>query len=149
MRKTIRERLDAYGIQREDTECIEWSKGTDRCGYGLVKYNGKMRSVHRVSYEVYIGPIPDGLHVRHSCDNPRCYNPKHLLLGTHKDNMRDKADRGRVKGLHHPRCVMTPEMIRDVSTSDEPVSVLMERHKVSRSTIYRIKQKAFDTEIIL
>lgn len=104
MRKTIRERLDTYGIHREDTECIEWSKGTDRYGYGLVKYNGKMRLVHRVAYEVYHGVCPDGLHVLHSCDNPKCYNPAHLSLGTHLDNMRDRKAKGHYRKDFAKKC---------------------------------------------
>lgn len=91
----IRERLDNYKILNEETGCHEWSKGLDRCGYGLVKYNDKMRLVHRVAYEVYHGVNPEGYEVLHSCDNPKCYNPAHLSLGSHSDNMRDCVSKGR------------------------------------------------------
>lgn len=57
-----------------------------------------MRTVHRVAYELAVGPIPDGLCVLHSCDNPPCCNPAHLSLGTHTENMKHKMDRGRWGG---------------------------------------------------
>ena len=56
-------------------------------------------TIARHYYRHYNGEIPDGLVVRHTCDNTQCINPNHLLLGTHADNVRDKMERGR----HKPR----------------------------------------------
>ena len=53
--------------------------------------------MHRFAYELYIGRIPDGIQVRHSCDNRRCVNPDHLSLGTNQDNVNDKMKRKRHK----------------------------------------------------
>ena len=80
--------------------CWEWFKSTRR-GYGLFYGGGKYQGAHRVSYEAFTGEIiPEGMVVRHTCDNPRCINPNHLVTGTVADNMADREARGRrdVKG---------------------------------------------------
>jgi hypothetical protein len=51
-----------------------------------------------------VGPIPDGMLVLHTCDNPPCVNPDHLYLGTWKDNMQDRIKRGRNPKLNMTHC---------------------------------------------
>lgn len=81
-------------------DCWLWTGATTR-GYGHIKRGpanaGTAQATH-LSWEIHNGPIPDGLMVLHHCDNPPCVNPEHLYLGTHKDNMRDRAVRGRSRG---------------------------------------------------
>lgn len=81
--------------------CIDHGKKGDKQGrkaYALVRHFGKVQLMHRVVYckahGIDINSIK-GLLVRHRCDNTRCINPDHLVLGTHADNMRDMADRRR------------------------------------------------------
>ncbi len=81
-----------------DTSGACWV-GTGYClpsGYGQLtqKRFTKLRA-HRVAYELEFGPIPDGFHVCHTCDNPPCCNPAHLFLGTDLDNLRDMQRKGR------------------------------------------------------
>jgi len=68
-------------------------------GYPYFKAEGKNILGHRLVYMEEKGPIPEGLLVRHTCDNRKCLNPKHLLLGTYKDNFQDMVDRGDISHL--------------------------------------------------
>ena len=76
-------------------DCWNWSGGTNKGGYGLFSIKHKMFLVHRISFKLFIGEIPEKMQVNHTCDNTLCINPKHLWLGTQKDNMDDKKKKGR------------------------------------------------------
>lgn len=77
--------------------CWEWQAATKK-GYGAFNLNGRNVSAHRLSYELSVGPIPEGQILRHTCDNRPCVRPDHLIPGTHKDNTQDMLDRGRASG---------------------------------------------------
>lgn len=77
--------------------CWLWTGTPGRGGYGKFSFNNKTIAAHRWSYEFFVGPIPRGLLVCHGCDNPACVNPKHLWLGTHKQNHEDSMKKGRQK----------------------------------------------------
>jgi hypothetical protein len=80
---------------RKGPECWEFA-GPTRKGYGQLGVgSGRHISAHRISWELANGPIPDGMQVLHTCDNPPCVNPAHLFLGTHQDNMDDMVAKGR------------------------------------------------------
>lgn len=76
--------------------CREWIGGKDEDGYGLFKVHTKSVRAHRKSYELFHGPIPDGLVVMHSCDNPSCILPSHLSVGTYKQNTQDAVSKNRM-----------------------------------------------------
>lgn len=93
-------------IDRSDgpDACWEWRGRLDAKGYGCAyvgtRYpNGGtcFERAHRVVYRLTKGEVPAGLVVRHSCDNPPCCNPAHLLLGTQGDNTRDAAVQGKYR----------------------------------------------------
>lgn len=81
-------------LERRESGCWEYPVRTTR-GYGRIKVNGKATHAHRLAYQLSYGPIPAGMVVCHSCDNPPCCNPAHLWLGTQKENLVDMANKGR------------------------------------------------------
>ena len=79
-----------------DDGCWIWiGAAPSRASYGVMRVAGRSILAHRLSYEIYKGPIPAGMHVCHTCDRPPCVNPAHLFTGTHLENMRDKVKKGR------------------------------------------------------
>lgn len=89
---------DLVDIKEDKNECWEWKGYRHERGYGYFKYEprGKLLKTHRIAYTISKGIIPEGLLVRHQCDNPPCCNPNHLLVGTNADNTKDKLERGRM-----------------------------------------------------
>ncbi|KKK73457.1 hypothetical protein LCGC14_2893630 [marine sediment metagenome] len=82
---------------RKTKTCWFWEGSMNReiAGYGQFRINGKRPVAHRISYELFVGKIPKQMLILHSCDNTLCVNPKHLRVGTQKENMRDRDSRGR------------------------------------------------------
>ena len=81
--------------EKVENGCWEWSGSRNPAGYGTIGVHRSSRLAHRVAWEETNGPIPDGLFVLHSCDNPCCINPAHLWIGNHDDNMKDMIKKGR------------------------------------------------------
>lgn len=137
-------------------ECWNWTKSVDSSGYGQVKHLGKILKAHRISYEVHVGKIPDGLCVLHKCDNPSCVNPNHLRVGTKLDNTRDMISKGRarfkegtgaidpLRGEDNPGSVLTESQvayIRRVYIARHPQfgqCALARKFSVSQGTIHRV-----------
>ena len=94
---TPQERLESHIIgEMRDGQCWETDYSPNNHGYSKINIDGKNVFCHRIAWEIHnCEPIPDGMVVRHTCDNPRCINPEHLVLGTMKDNTDDMLQRDR------------------------------------------------------
>lgn len=79
--------------------CWNWTRYRNEWGYGRLRVNGEKQLAHRVSFQLFRGPIPAGMLVCHTCDNPACINPSHLFLGTNQDNVTDCMAKGRHRGI--------------------------------------------------
>lgn len=71
--------------------CLLWQGSRNNQGYGVVSFQSKNRLVHRLAYEAFIGPIPEGLELDHLCRTKVCANPAHLEPVTHAENSRRAA----------------------------------------------------------
>ncbi len=81
---------------REDTSgCLIWTGHLDKDGYGHFKMAGVRTTAHRTAWLLAGREIPPGMKILHKCDTPACVRVEHLFLGTHADNMRDMAAKGR------------------------------------------------------
>lgn len=98
----------------DERGCWIWGASCLKGGYGKFTIHKKDLTSHRVSYMIHKGEIPLGFVVRHTCDNPKCVNPDHLLVGTRLDNVRDMDDRGRRRtpsGENHKNSKLTRENV--------------------------------------
>jgi hypothetical protein len=106
-RESIEERFWSKVNKLGEDECWEWI-GALSGGYGAFKYN-KGSIAHRYSYMLHnnLQEIPKDMCICHKCDDPSCVNPKHLFIGTPKDNVRDMIEKGRMingmKGKRHKK----------------------------------------------
>ena len=94
--KSLEEKFWAKAIVKGSNDCWIWNGWTDKYGYGCTSHRGKHWLAHRLSFYIHHKELPDDMCVCHHCDNPPCVNPKHLFLGTPKDNRQDSIKKGRV-----------------------------------------------------
>jgi hypothetical protein len=101
----------------EMIDCLNWLRCKDKDGYGKKRVGQFHKRVHRLAYEEWYGPIPKGKLVCHTCDNPACYTPEHLFLGTNQDNMEDMKQKGRQQiqdGENNHRAFLTDTQILEI-----------------------------------
>ena len=137
-------------IPEPNSGCWLFDGYLDKKGYGNLRVNNKIKYPHRVFYELFVGPIPNGIEVCHKCDVPCCCNPKHLFLGTRKENMEDAAKKNRMarqKGEKHGLCKLTEEQVLAIRNDTRTVRAIAIDYNVSYSQISNIKRKKVWTHI--
>lgn len=141
---TERERFEERIYPEPNSGCWLFMSTHEPGGYGRFCFNKTTRMAHRAAYEIYKGPIPDGMVVCHKCDVPACVNPDHLFLGTQSDNLKDMSDKGRRwkpewHGETHPRSKLTDDMVRQIrmerDATGASLSTLAKKYGVVHSTI--------------
>ncbi len=100
--------------------CVHFTGGLDKNGYGQIQLTRwakehQVVKAHRLAYICAFGPFPLELLVCHHCDNPVCINPKHLFLGTNKDNTEDKVRKGRSNHYQGP-IKLTEDQVREIKS---------------------------------
>lgn len=126
--------------------CWIWKKYKSKYGYGKVGVeNRDVVAAHRVSYELTYGPIPEGLFILHSCDNPPCVNPTHLRAGTPQQNVDDMISRNRMvigdhSGENNANAILNSDDVISIINSKEPAKILAIKHGVAKRTIYDIRR---------
>lgn len=152
------ERFWAHVDVRGSDECWPWTGSISAQGYGRVSHGGKSLLAHRIALEIALGrPLSEGMYACHHCDNRPCSNPKHLFEGTHLDNMRDAAAKGRMatgdrlgyvthpestpRGEHHYRAKLTEDdirLIRALALTGKTQEAIARQFNVGRTNISMI-----------
>lgn len=115
-------------VHRTDT-CWVWTGGNNGFGHGRFWRLGRLEGSHRVSYELCVGPIPQGMQVLHHCDNPKCVRPEHLFIGTAADNIHDMLAKGRGVQMTKPEALSHPgEQHPGAKVSQKQVAEIRKRY---------------------
>lgn len=149
-RLPLLERMQRKSVRDAETGCLVWlgcrigNKLGSGHGYIQRGSRGEGRVLlHRASWEMVNGPIPEGQSVLHRCDNPPCWEPSHLFLGTRADNVRDAASKNRLPfGYNHWATKLSESDVREILMSGDKNFELAHRYGVDPSTISKLRSGA-------
>lgn len=152
--KELIQRFWSYVSKTSDEDCWIWLGGKSK-NYGMFSLgrddSPRLLMAHRVSYAIHNDLTPQELPklLRHTCDNPSCVNPHHLLGGTHKDNTRDMFERGReviCRGEKNGSAKLTQnqvEEIRNLLSNGKSANSIAKLFGVSHTLINGIRDKKY------
>lgn len=141
MKKSMMERLWNRIDTSDPDQCWEWPGATGSSGHGLIgDENRRLIQTHRAVYEEVNGPLPPGVIVRHTCDNPPCCHPNHLIEGTHADNRADCVSKRRhAFGQKMGSAKLTEAEAVSIFKDPRPQKEIAEEYGVTQSHISNIK----------
>lgn len=137
--------------------CWEWTRSRGTGGYGVLKHNKIDTSAHRASAFVFLDlPLDSEFCVLHHCDNPPCFNPDHLFVGTQKDNAVDMERKGRsyrtnFRGSMLPQAKLTEENVVEIKKLlSENVTglAIAKKFNVGAMAISRIKNGKYWKHVV-
>ena len=140
-------RFNQRCVKSPDNGCWLWLGAKNRGGYGQITIPGTKKNIttHRLAYLIGYGVLPEGLNVCHHCDTPACVNPMHLFLGTHKDNVQNKLDKGRFSGggvgTNNGHAKLTEKQVLAIRIAKGTQSKIAKQFGISQSSVSLIKSE--------
>lgn len=146
MKRPLVDRFWSKVDKKSDDECWIWTGAKTPKGYGLIgigKDSDGITYAHRLSFSMHHGEITIGMMVCHECDNPSCVNPKHLFIGTAKENTGDMMNKGRhragiVLGENHGKSKLTADDVKAIRSLGISQLRIAKLYGVSQSCIASI-----------
>lgn len=136
----LAERFWPYVKKETFTDCWIWYGRYSASGYGCLSYSGKTYAAHRVSYFLSNQTKRQTLFACHKCDNRFCVNPGHIFLGTHKDNLADAAQKGRMScGESHYHSKLSEADVMNIYNEDRYLGQIAKSYGVCASTVKAIR----------
>lgn len=132
--------------RRGDDECWPWQASKNEFGYGrMTAGRGRHLKSHQIAYALHHRKVPE-LFLRHTCDNPPCCNPRHLIEGTQADNMADCKQRGRKKdpptfyGSKHHNTKFDEATALSIARDKRAARRVAAENNISEMTVYRLRK---------
>jgi len=147
-----KEKLQYILSRTKQTEkgCLEWNSILKGRRYPIIHFLDKQEAVHRVVWKICKGDISKNMCICHTCDNPKCVNILHLFKGTHKDNMKDKVNKGRqAKGNKICQPMFTQSDIQQIFQLRQKglsMKEISEKFNTTKQTIWRYLHKSIPIE---
>lgn len=136
---TAEDRYWANVARGEPTACWPWT-GALVDGYGRFYADGRNVRASRWGYRRFVGPIPQGHDVLHTCDFPACHNPTHWFTGTNADNMADRNMKGRqARGERHGKAKLSWSDVVAIRSDSRPLAAIAADYGVGVSQVHRIR----------
>lgn len=122
--------------------CWNWKARKDQDGYGEFQFNNQKQRAHRVAFLLFKEKLLPSQLLRHTCDNPSCVNPDHLLPGTSKENKLDSISRLRhARTITHGMTKLSQEQIDTIRQDPRRQVDIAADYSISQSHVSRIKRR--------